>query len=398
MKKIILIVLDGLGDEPIPSFEGKTPLEEAKTFNLDKMAKEGLCLRVKPFHPRTAIPTSEGGHFSLFGYDPGKHDIGRGIFTAKGAGLKVEKGDVALRGNFGTVDKDFNMTDRRAGRIKETQPLIDELDGMVLEGIKFLIKSGKEHRIGIVMKGKGLSCNISDGDPHYSKMEERVRRITPLDKSREAKFTSGVLNKFLEKSHLILKKHPLNLKRERENLPVANYILTRGASSIKEIPSFKDKYGFSSFCVAGKLLYRQIAEELGMEIVRVKGATGLPDTNLKGKFEAVLDNIGKHDFAFLHIKAADSLAEDGNFKGKKEFIERVDKEISSFLSLENVLIAVTGDHSTCSLLKRHCDRPFPLLIFGNGKDLVKDFSEKACSREEISQLEIMEKLINLAKK
>ncbi len=392
MKKIIFIVLDGLGDEPIPEFEGKTPLEEAETSNLDKMAEKGVCFSVEPFHPRTAIPTSEGGHFSLFGYNPQEYGIARGVFTAKGAGLKVEKGDVALRGNFSTVDENMNMIDRRAGRIKETQPLIDELNGMVIEGVEFLIKSAREHRIGIVLKGKGLSSNISDGDSHYGEMGKKARKIEPLDESKEAGFTSEVLNKFLDRSRKILKNHPLNKKRK---LP-ANYILTRGASSLAGIPSFKEKYGLSAFCVAGKILYQQIAELLGMDLVKVEGATGLPDTNLKGKFEAVLENIPEYDFAFLHIKATDSLAEDGDFRGKKEFIEKADKEIGSLLELENVLIIVTADHSTCSLLKRHCKRPFPLLIYGDGKGSLEGFSEKAC-KEKIGQMEVMDKTLSLAR-
>ncbi len=394
MKKIIFIVLDGLGDEPIPDFEGKTPLEKAHTPNLDKLAQKGGCFLVEPFHPCTAIPTSEGGHFSLFGYDPKKYKIARGIFTAKGAGLDVKKGDVALRGNFGTVDENMNMIDRRAGRIKDTQPLIEKLDGMVIDGVEFLIRSAKEHRIGIVMRGKGLNSEISDGDPHYGKMEEKAKKIKPLVKNKEAEFTSNVLNKFLEKSRDILRNHPLNKEREKKDLPSANYILTRGASSLTNIPSFKEKYGLSSFCVAGKPLYQQIAEKLGMDLVLVKGATGLPDTNLKGKVEAVLENIRDYDFGFLHIKATDSLAEDGNFKGKKKFIEKVDKEIKPFLDVE-ALVVVTADHSTCSLLKSHCKRPFPLLVSENGGG--SRFSEKEC-KEKIGQMEVMEKVLSLAKK
>jgi len=399
MKKIILIVLDGLGDGPIPDFNGKTPLEAARTPNLDKLAEEGISGMVKPVFT-TAVPTSEEGHFVLFGYNPEKYKIQRGIFTAEGAGIKLKKGDVALRGNFGTVDESMNVLDRRAGRIKKTEPLIKALKGITIGGVKFLIKKAGDYRVGIVLRGKGLSSNISDGDPHYGSLGKGLRKVKPLDKSSEARFTAEILNKFLEKTHQILKNHPYNKERKKKGLLPANYILVREAGSFQKIPSFKKRYGLKACCVAGKFLYQQIAKKLGMKIIKVEGATGLPDTNLKGKFEAVLNNLDKYDFVFLHIKATDSLAEDGNFKGKKEFIEKVDKEVKPLFELEDVLIIVTADHSTCSLLKRHCKRSFPILIYGNGKDSVKEFSEKACQRGDLAkirQLDIMDKVVAIAK-
>jgi len=398
--KILLIIIDGLGDKPIPQLKNRTPLEVAKTPNLDYLAKNGICGLINPFYT-TAIPTSEEGHLSLFGYNPKVYRIRRGLFTAQGAGLKMKKGDVALRGNFGTVDKNFNMVDRRAGRIAETQPLIESLNGIVIDDVKFLIRSAGGHRIGIILKGKNLSSQISDGDPHYGKLGKKAKKIVPLDDSKTAKFTAKVLNKFLKKAHLIFKSHPLNKKRKKKGKLPANYILTRGASSLIDLPTFKDKYNLKACCIAGKVLYQQVGKLLGMELIKVKGANGLPSTNLKGKIRAAKRALNKYDFIFLHIKATDSLAEDGNFKGKKEFIEKIDKNLASLIPLKDTLIVVTADHSTCCSLKRHCAVPIPTLIYGKNQDSVTEFSEKACKKGKLGkldQIKLMPKLLNLYKK
>lgn len=399
MKKIILIIIDGLGDEPIPALKNKTPLEAAKTPNLDQLTENGVCGLAK-LKFRGATPTSEEGHFSLFGYNPKTYKIKRGIITATGTGMKAKKGDVAIRGNFATVDKELNMVDRRAGRIKDPHLLIKALNGIEIDGVKFLLKSAMEHRVGIIMRGKNLSPNISDGDPFYGKLGKKARRIVPLDKSSKAAFTAKTLNKFLNKACLVLTDHPLNEKRKKLGLPSANYILTRGASFLPKLPSFKKKYKLKACCVAGKFLYKQIGKILGMDLIKVKGANGLTSTNLKGKIQAVKKALQKYNFIFLHIKATDSLAEDGNFRGKKEFIEKIDKNISPFLKLKDVLIVVTADHSTCCLIKRHCSEPVPVLISGSKQDLVKEFSEKACKKGklgEIKQINLMKTVLKLAK-
>lgn len=395
--KILFIVIDGLGDEKIPALRNKTPLESAKTPNLDFLAKEGICgLGIPVFSG--AIPTSEEGHLALFGYDPKKIPLKRGYFMALGLGLRLKKGDVVLRGNFATVNENLEVIDRRAKRIKNTLPLIKSLSKIKeIKGIKIIIKKGPEYRICLILRGKNLSWKISDGDPFYSKLQNKVIKIKPLEKSKKASFTADVLNEFLEKAHQILKKHPFNKKRE---FP-ANYILLRGASSPMKIDSFYKKYKLKAGFIAGKSLYKGIGRILKMEEIKVEGATGLPNTNLKGKFTKAKEALKKYDFVFLHIKAADSLAEDGKFEEKKRFIEKIDKEIKKVIGLKNTFIVITADHSTCSLLKRHCRKPFPILIYGNGKDEVKKFSEKDCQKGKIgkiSALKLMPLLLKLKAK
>ena len=396
--KILLIIIDGLGDEPIPSFGNKTPLEAAKTPNLDFLAKNGICGLVEPFlFPKEKIPSSEGANVALLGFI--NYFLGRGVYEVTGIGMKLRKKDVAFRANFATVDRNLKVIDRRAGRISETEPLVKILQGKEIKGVKFLIRKSYGHRAGLILRGKNLSAKISDGDPH--KIGVRVRKILPLDNSREAKFTSDILNKFLESTHQTLENHSFNKERVKKGLLPGNYLLVRGAGQLKKTPSFNKRYKSKAGCIAGGALYKGIAKILGMDEIFVKGATGFANTNLRGKFLAAKNFLRKYDFIFLHIKVADSLAEDGDFIGKKEFIEKIDKNLKPILKLRDTLIVVTADHSTCSLLKRHCFLPIPILIFGDGKDSVKKFSEKDCKKGKlgkIKQIELMSKILKLARK
>ncbi len=392
---LVLIIMDGLGDEEIPELDHQTPLEAAHTPTFDKWAKEGLLGEIKP-HFSGAFPTSEEGHFSLFGYDPIKYGLSRGIVTAGGSGIELKKGDIAIRGNFSTF-VDGKIIDRRAGRINETKDLIAQINGIVVDDVEFIVKSAGEYRLAIVIRGSGLSSTISDGDPHYKEGKEGVQEIRPLDNSSEACRTATTLNKFIEKSHLLLCRHPQNKDRE---LP-ANYILTRGAGEAGYVPEMKEKYKVKAACVAGKDLYKEIARVLGMDVLSVKGANGFFDTNLEGKFKEVKRAIEKgYDFVFLHIKATDSLAEDGDFLKKRDFIEKIDKEASLLDNFQG-LIAVTSDHCTCSLLKRHCPLNIPLLIRGRGEDDVQIFSEKECKRGSLGvlkQLDLMKEIFFILEK
>jgi len=397
VKKILFIVIDGLGDEPIPQLGNKTPLEAAKIPNLDWLAKNGICGLVEPFLSKEqAKPESDTCHLALFGYDLKKYYLGRGSYEAAGIGFNLKEGDLALRANFATIDQNLKVIDRRAGRIEKTEPLIKFLNGIEIDGVKFLFKKAFGHRAVLILRGGNLSPKISSNDPKIT----GVRPLSILSKgrSRKAKFTAQVLNAFLGKAHEILKNHKLNKKRTKEGLLPANYLLVRGPGILKNTPPFSKRYNLKACCIAEGTLYKGIGKILGMDLIKVKGANGLPNTNLKGKFSAAKKAIGKYNFIFLHIKAADSLAEDGNFIGKKEFIEKIDRNIKTLLKLKKVLIVVTADHSTCSLLKRHCLESIPILIYGNGKDGVQKFSEKTCKKGnlgKIKQIDLMPKILKL---
>jgi 2,3-bisphosphoglycerate-independent phosphoglycerate mutase len=397
MKKILLIIIDGLGDEPIPRLKNKTPLEAANTPNLNFLVKNGICGLVKPFlFPKEKKPSSEGTHIALFGFKD--YFLGRGPYEAIGVGIKMKKGDIAFRGNFATVNENLKVIDRRAGRVEKTQPLIKALKKIKIKGFKFLIKKSYGHRFVLVLRGKNLSPKISSNDPQ--KVGVKVKEILPLDKSRKSKITAQILNQFLEMAYQILKEHPFNKERVKKGLLPANYLLIRGAGKLKKTPTFKEKYNLKAAYIAGGALYKGIAKILGMKGIFVKGATGFANTNLKGKILAAKKGLKKYDFIFLHIKATDTFAEDGNFIGKMKFIEKIDQNLKPILNLKNTLIVVTGDHSTSSLLKKHCKREIPILIYGDGKDGVEKFSEKECQKGKlgkIRQIDLIEKILEYAK-
>ena len=229
MKKIILVIIDGLGDEKIPRLENKTPLEAAKTPNFDFLAKEGICGLMVPFKFREQeYPTSDVAHLALLGFDPRKYYLGRGVYEAFGAGVSLKSGDVALRVNFGTVDKNLKIINRRAGRIEKTESLIKALNKIKIEGVKFYLKKAFGHRAVLRIRSKKkLSSAIEDGDPH--KVGVKVKKIKPKDDSESAKFTAKILNQYLEKAHQILENHSLNKKRKKKGLLPANFLLVRGA-------------------------------------------------------------------------------------------------------------------------------------------------------------------------
>jgi len=397
MSKIILIVIDGLADEPIPQFKGKTPLEAAKTPNLDFLAENGICGQVIPWIEKGKLPTSEDTHLAIFGYDPKKSNPGRGVLEALGINFKLRKNDICFRGNFATVDDDLTIIDRRAGRIEKTENLISALNKIKVKGAKVIVKKSFGHRIVLVLRGKNLSEKVTKNDP--KKVGVKVLRIVP--KIKNAKRTVQILNQFLEKARFILKNHPQNKKRIKEGKLPANFILLRGAGKFRKVKSFKEKYKLRAAFIAGGVLYKGIGKYLKMKEIKVRGANGMKNTNLKGKILALKKNIRKFDFIFLHIKATDTFAEDGDFLGKKNFIEKIDRNLKPILKLKDVLIVITGDHPTSCLKKSHAFGKNPVLIFGNGKDKVEKFSEKNCQKGDLgtlSQMDLLRKIFEIDKK
>ena len=385
--KTILVICDGLGDRPIAGLGGKTPLEAAVTPNFDRMAKEGVCGKMSVMGPGV-VPHSDDAHLTLFGYDLKRFYPGRGPIEAAGIGFKLKDGDVAFRSNVGTVDKDWVVLDRRAGRIESTKAFAEKLDGMEIDGVKFFVKPATGYRMVIVMRSenKKLSDKITDCDPHED--GKVVQKVAATDNSGEAEFTASVLNKFLQKAYLALKDLPINKERVKKGLPAANFPLMRGAGYHQKIPSFSEKYGAKACCIAGAGLYKGIGAILGMDVLQVKGATGLPDTNVKAKFLAAKKALKKYDFVFVHVKPTDSLGEDGNIQGKKEFIEKIDKALPAIMDAGGRIV-ITADHSTPCECKAHSADPVPLLIRDKSiePDKASRFSEKECEQGRIGLID-----------
>ncbi|MFA6255140.1 MAG: 2,3-bisphosphoglycerate-independent phosphoglycerate mutase [Patescibacteria group bacterium] len=389
MQKIFFIICDGLPDRPIAELGYKTPLEAAKTPNLDKIAVDGISGMMHVIDVGVR-PGSDTAHLSLFGYDPYAYYSGRGIFECAGIGMEVLPGDIAFRANAGTINDQGLVINRRAGRIESTKPVADLLNGTEIDGVKFLLKESLSHRIGLIARGKNLSPQVSKQDPKQIDVLPLV--VKPLDDSSQAKFTAEVLNKFTQLTIDKLKSLPINEERIKAGKLPANIILFRGASWLPEnILSFEEKYRLKAAFVGGAPMYRGVAKVLGMDVIEFdqnSGVTGLPNTNVEAKIKKALAIAPDYDFIFIHIKGADTLAEDGNYQGKVEFIEKIDKAMKPLADPNDFLVVVTADHTTSSQLKIHTADPVPVTIKGEGvrTDDINAYSERECAKGRMGQI------------
>jgi len=397
--KVLLLVCDGLSDRPIPELDNKTPLEAARTPNLDRMAQRGISGLMHSLG-RGMTPGSDTSHLNILGYDYHEFYSGRGTIEVAGLGMELRHGDVALRGNLATVDAELKIVDRRAGRITDTSPFTQLLDGMEVEGVRFIVKPGTAHRAGIIARGEGLSSNVTDNDPHEPGL--KVWQVKPKDKTPEAARTADVLNKSLARAHEVLNSCEANKKRVDEGQLAANYLLIRGAGFYRHVPPFAERYfGLKACCIAAGGLYRGIGTFTGMKVLdMIPGTTALPNTDIRAKFTKAREMLSEYDFVFVHVKAADSLGEDGNWKGKRDFIERIDQAAELLLDLKDTLVAVTADHTTPCALCKHSADPVPVLIVGEGVrvDSVMQFGERAVASGGLGHLigtDLMPELLNL---
>jgi len=373
--------MDGLGDRPIKNLNNKTPLQAAKTPNMDKMAKKGINGIMDSIKPGI-IPGSDTAHISILGYDPYTVYTGRGPFEASGVGVTVLPGDIAFRCNFSTSDENNIITDRRAGRIREgSKEIVESLNEMIIEGyedIEIIFKESTGHRAVLVLRGEGLSDKVSDADP--KKEGKSPKKVVATDGSKEAEKTADILNKLVEKSYEMIKDHPVNIKRMENNENPANIIIPRGAGAVPEVESLNDKYNVKSMCIAETGLILGIAKFAGMDLVEVEGATGGVDTNLDNIIDAIIENVNNsdHNFFLINIDGADEAGHDGNLEDKLSFIEKVDKTVvKRLLDLEDCYIILTADHSTPISAMDHTADPVPMIIYGPEvrTDDVNQFSE-----------------------
>ena len=341
--KIVFLVLDGLGDIPNPGFSYKTPLEAAKTPNMDNLSlKTGILGRILPVDIGIT-PGSGPGHLSLFGYDPVQYEIGRGVLEVLGLNMDLQAGDLAARANFCTMENGV-VIDRRAGRIetKETERLCETLAGVIpeIEGVRVIIKPGKSHRFAIIFRGKGLSDKLTDADPHKDNKPFKYAS----SKSGEAELSSKTVNAFMAKALDVLKDEK-----------VANGVLLRGFSVKPDIPSFSVNYKLKALAIATYPMYRGIAKVLGMDVKEEPKDYGEMIKILK-------ENYDSYQFFFLHIKETDLAGEDGDFAAKAAAIETVDRIVPAIFALNPQALVITGDHSTPCPMKGHSWHPVPLLL------------------------------------
>ncbi len=355
--RILLLVLDGVGGVPV---NGKTELETAYTPNMDKLAKQGITGLTDPIS-RGITPGSGPAHLSLFGYDPIKYQIGRGVLEALGVGLSLSSKDIAARGNFATIDAREIVTDRRAGRIstETNKEICAHLQQNIsqIEDIKIEIAPGKEHRFVLVLRGNGLSDQILETDPQKTDVEPiECRALVP-----EAQKTARIIKLFVEQV------------RELLELP-ANMVLLRGFAKPPKISGMEERFKLNPVAIATYPMYRGLAKLVGMKVLK----TG---TDIKDEIETLKSNWEQYDFFYVHIKKTDSFGEDGNFKEKVRIIEEVDKYIPELLLLNPDVFVITGDHSTPSVLKAHSWHPNSFLLCSKWviPDQAGRLTERECS-------------------
>jgi len=398
-RKILLVVLDGLGDRPIKDLGGKTPLQAAATEHLHWFAQNGATGQLDPIAPGVC-PGSDTSHLALLGYDPEAVYTGRGPFEAAGVGIDVKPGDVAFRANWATVDLGWRIMDRRAGRIREGTDRLAASLNLEIEGIEVLCRAGTEHRAALVFRGPGLDPRVTDTDPHA----DRARVLPAKALHPDAEKTARILNAFQKRAHEIMVKHDVNRERVGASKPPANMILTRGAGVFPHISLFGAKYELSAAAIAGVALIKGICRSVGLELIDVPGATGGLDSDFAAKARAAVVALKTRDFVFVSVKAPDLCGHDGKSMEKVEVLERIDKQMFGHLRGHlppDTILAVTGDHSTPCERKDHSGDPVPLLVFGEPVrvDESKAFDEVSAMGGGLGRLrgrDVMPLLLDLA--
>lgn len=378
---ILYIILDGVGDRPVPEHGNKTPLEVALTPNLDQFAASGtmgLVYTVK----KGIAPESDAGVFSLLSYDPLRLDLSRGVVEALGSGLEFRDGDLALRCNFATV-QEGQIVDRRAGRnvsTEEAKELVDAVnqDEKLRNLCEFELKATIGHRCVIVFRNRngGFSDAVSNLDPAYARkgrltiaksgvqLPVRVPKVKALDETRSAARAAHLLNRFAARVYELLNDLPTNVKRrELGNMP-ANFLLMRDAGAkVPRVKKLQEKFGVRSVALADMPVELGIAKVIGMDTVIFP-----PDRTLEGYRERArkaMELASIYDLVYVHLKGPDEPGHDGDFSGKRKSIEDIDGGFFGGLPIPGSgVTCVTADHSTPCVAKGHTDDPVPLLIAG----------------------------------
>jgi 2,3-bisphosphoglycerate-independent phosphoglycerate mutase len=365
--KIVMIVADGLGGLPMEP-GGMTELETAKTPNLDSLAARGVLGLSIPVKPGIA-PGSGPGHLGLFGYDPLKYVIGRGALEATGIGFELGPHDVAIRGNFCTLDSAGRITDRRAGRIasEESMPLAIRLREVKIPGVEVFVEPVKEHRFVVVLRAPGLGGDLHDTDPQAT----GVPPLEPVVAKPGSEKTVEAVKQFIAQARKLL-------AAEKK----ANGLTLRGFSTKPALPSYEQVYGLRAAAIAVYPMYKGLARLVGMTIV------GQAQT-LAEQVAVLKEKWNEFDFFFLHFKYTDSTGEDGNFAAKVKRIEELDAAMPGIAALKPTVLIVTGDHSTPSFLKSHSWHPVPTLLVSDccRTDGSKKFGESAALRGGLGQFE-----------
>jgi 2,3-bisphosphoglycerate-independent phosphoglycerate mutase len=401
----LCLFIDGVADRPVRTLGDRTPLEAANIPTLDRLAREGALGLADPLELAGVADTAAGA-LALFGQQPAA--LERGPVEALGVGLELEPTDVALRANFAMLDQEGRIDDRRAGRIRDgAAELAAALDGLTVEDgeghtVEVGVRAATEHRLAIVLRGEGLSAAIWGSDPG-----EGTRLAVPLmprpkdTADSAARRTAEALGRFEAKAREVLSDHPVNRRRRKQGLPVANVVLTRGAGKLHRVGAVEPGgRSLQVSCISGDYTVLGVARAVGARVVSGPGITANLDTDLALKFRLAEKELSDRDLVVLHLKGADIAGHDRRPDLKVEFLERLDRELDRFLARhrDGLRIAVAADHATLSELGQHGADPVPVLLWGQGiePDAVQAFDENAAAGGRLQRLPLRRFLERLA--
>ena len=405
--KIVYVLLDGVGDLPHPDIGNKTPLEAAQTPNLDKLAKNGKMGQVISVGKGIA-PESDIAVFNMLGYKFQHSDYaGRGVIEAIGIGIDFKDGDLALRGNFATLDEKDIIIDRRAGRHIEKDDAIG-VSKELENNLKFLnplsnvvVAPTIGHRVVVRIRDEQpLSANISNTDPAYSRVDGmgvakavgdflKIERCLPLDDSDSANHTAKLVNEFSEQTLKILKESQVNENRAKQNKKLLNSILLRDAGNkYPKVEPINEKYSMNFSCIVDMPGEVGISNVLKMNTFSAGGLTDYEE-----KAQVAAKSMETENAIYVHLKGPDEFGHDGDAIGKMKNIEEIDQRFFGTLleniNTEKIVVMISADHSTPCINKGHSDHPVPLLISGNiiKNDISQRFTESDGRQGEIGLLE-----------
>jgi len=404
---MIYVLLDGVGDLPHPDLAGKTPLEAATTRNMDVLAKNGSMGQVISVGKGIA-PESDIAVFNMLGYKFQHSDYaGRGVIEAIGIGVDFKDGDLALRGNFATLDNEGKIIDRRAGRKIERED-VEEISKEIEKKIKFsnpnasvAVAPTVGHRVTVRLRdSKPLSSEITNTDPAYARVDGmgiakavsdfmKIEKCIPLEQTENAISAANLVNEFTEQSLEIMKKSDVNKRRSQKNKKLLNSILLRDAGNkYPNVKPINDLHSMNFSCIVDMPVEVGISNILKM---RTYNAGGLTDYEEKASVAA--QAMETENAIYVHLKGPDEFGHDGDAIGKMKNIEEIDKRffgtLLDHIDVSKVAVMISADHSTPSIHKGHSADPVPVLISGDmiTNDDTQRFTEAEAKKGAIGLIE-----------
>ncbi len=388
--KYLIILGDGMADEPIPRLDNKTPLEVAKKPTIDFLAKEGKLGRLITIPEK--MPTGSAvANMGVLGYSPEEYFQGRGVLEAASMGINLSKTDLALRCNLICVENGI-IKNHSAGHItsEEAREIVNTIN-KELGNEHFKLHPGVSYRHLMVVKEGSAEIQCT---PPHDVPGMPFKDVLVKSKNKDADFTADLLNDLILKSQDILEHHPINIKRKAEGKDVGNSLWFWSPGHKPSMPTMTERFGISGAVISAVDLIKGLGVYAGLEVINVEGATGLYDTNYEGKADAAVKALKKYDFLYLHVEASDEAGHEGDVELKIKTIEYLDERLTKRILDskdeigDDLAIAVLPDHPTPCAIRTHTRQPVPFLIYNpktKGDD-VSQYDEKSAEDGELGLL------------